>query len=267
MRAVAERLDVTPMALYKHLADRAALVDAMLDRVLADVARPAPTASWDDAVRSRVMATRAVLSSHAWTRPGDRDARARHASRSRAHGRTHGRHVRGWAVSRSRASRDARLEHPHVGLHPRRAAHTGAPRRSPGARRRDGRVRNDLPGDRPHGHDRAARPGRPATTTTRSSPSPSTCCSTASDVDTSSRGRRPKPVTNPAGNVEGMPHPPLVTLRARTAADVDALYRVAADLDTWEERTPSRPSPLTRRLSRSGSPTPRTARVRAASSS
>ena len=51
---------------------------------------------------------------------------------------------------------------------------------------------------------------------------------------------------HPAGNVEGMPHPPLVTLRARTAADVDALYRVAAALDTWEERTPSRPSPLTR---------------------
>lgn len=43
-----------------------------------------------------------------------------------------------------------------------------------------------------------------------------------------------------------MPHPPLVTLRARTAADVDALYRISADLDTWEERTPSRPSPLTR---------------------
>ena len=68
MRAVAERLRVTPMALYKHLADRAALVDAMLDRILADVRPPAPTASWDDAVRSRIMATRAAVSSHAWTR-------------------------------------------------------------------------------------------------------------------------------------------------------------------------------------------------------
>ncbi|QRY39692.1 GNAT family N-acetyltransferase [Microbacterium hominis] len=43
-----------------------------------------------------------------------------------------------------------------------------------------------------------------------------------------------------------MPHAPLVTLRARTAADVDALYRLNADMETWEERTPSRPSPLTR---------------------
>ena len=68
MRAVAERLGVTPMALYKHLDDRAALVDAMLDRVLAGVASPAPTASWDDAVRSRIMAVRVALSSHAWTR-------------------------------------------------------------------------------------------------------------------------------------------------------------------------------------------------------
>ena len=68
MRAVADRLGVTPMALYKHLADRAALVDAMLDRILADVPPPAPTASWDDAVRARIMATRAALSSHVWTR-------------------------------------------------------------------------------------------------------------------------------------------------------------------------------------------------------
>jgi RimJ/RimL family protein N-acetyltransferase len=37
-----------------------------------------------------------------------------------------------------------------------------------------------------------------------------------------------------------------VTLRAATGEDRDALYAIAADLDTWEERGPSRPSPLTR---------------------
>lgn len=39
---------------------------------------------------------------------------------------------------------------------------------------------------------------------------------------------------------------PAVTLRARQDSDLDALYRVAADLDTWEERNPSAPAPLTR---------------------
>lgn len=39
-----------------------------------------------------------------------------------------------------------------------------------------------------------------------------------------------------------MPTPPVVTLRARTDADLDALYSIAADLDTWEERSPGRPA-------------------------
>ncbi|MDN4613831.1 GNAT family protein [Leifsonia sp. F6_8S_P_1B] len=39
---------------------------------------------------------------------------------------------------------------------------------------------------------------------------------------------------------------PAVTLRARTDADLDALFAIAADAGTWEERTPSMPAPLTR---------------------
>lgn len=39
---------------------------------------------------------------------------------------------------------------------------------------------------------------------------------------------------------------PSVTLRARVDADLDVLYRLAADLPTWEERTPEPPAPLTR---------------------
>lgn len=37
-----------------------------------------------------------------------------------------------------------------------------------------------------------------------------------------------------------------MTLRARTETDADMLFRLAADLDTWEERGPSSPRPLTR---------------------
>ena len=37
-----------------------------------------------------------------------------------------------------------------------------------------------------------------------------------------------------------------MTLRARTDADLDVLFALAADLPTWEERGPTPPAPLTR---------------------
>jgi RimJ/RimL family protein N-acetyltransferase len=46
--------------------------------------------------------------------------------------------------------------------------------------------------------------------------------------------------------VQAMPATPVVTLRARTDADFDVLYEIASDLDTWEERNPDAPEPLTR---------------------
>ena len=39
---------------------------------------------------------------------------------------------------------------------------------------------------------------------------------------------------------------PNVSLRPRTDADLDVLFAIAADLDTWEERNPEAPHPLTR---------------------
>jgi RimJ/RimL family protein N-acetyltransferase len=43
-----------------------------------------------------------------------------------------------------------------------------------------------------------------------------------------------------------VPGKPTVTLRPRTESDSELLYRLAADLDTWEERTPDSPAPLAR---------------------
>jgi len=37
-----------------------------------------------------------------------------------------------------------------------------------------------------------------------------------------------------------------VSLRPRTDADLDLLFEIAADLETWEERSPQAPRPLTR---------------------
>ena len=43
-----------------------------------------------------------------------------------------------------------------------------------------------------------------------------------------------------------MPDTPNVSLRPRTDDDLDLLFEIAADLDTWEERNPLPPRPLTR---------------------
>jgi len=43
-----------------------------------------------------------------------------------------------------------------------------------------------------------------------------------------------------------MPDVPTVSLRPRTDDDLDVLFEIAADLDTWEERNPEAPRPLTR---------------------
>jgi len=43
-----------------------------------------------------------------------------------------------------------------------------------------------------------------------------------------------------------MPELPAVVLRARTDDDLDVLFSIAADLDTWEERNLRAPAPLTR---------------------
>lgn len=65
MRAVAQRLGVAPNALYSHVADRTALVDGVLDRVLAQVEAPAPGAGDPrDALRRLMASTHDVLLRH-----------------------------------------------------------------------------------------------------------------------------------------------------------------------------------------------------------
>ena len=43
-----------------------------------------------------------------------------------------------------------------------------------------------------------------------------------------------------------VPKTPIVSLRPRTDEDLDLLFEIAADLETWEERSPQAPRPLTR---------------------
>ena len=66
MRRLADRLGVAPNTLYSHFADKAALVDAFLDSVLADVDVPQIDAvDWRDGVVRLMTASRMMLLAHA----------------------------------------------------------------------------------------------------------------------------------------------------------------------------------------------------------
>lgn len=67
MRRLADDLGVTPMALYKHVEGREDLIDAMVDAVIAPLAEsPTEAADWLNAVRSRILAARALVVTHPW---------------------------------------------------------------------------------------------------------------------------------------------------------------------------------------------------------
>jgi AcrR family transcriptional regulator len=67
MRAVAERVGVTPMALYPHVGSKAALLDGMVGRLLAQVA-PAggPGSSWRDLLGAFARGARSIATQHPW---------------------------------------------------------------------------------------------------------------------------------------------------------------------------------------------------------
>ena len=68
MRAVAARLGVVPMALYKHVADKEDLLSGMVDLVISEYEVPENEGSWRDSVRARVLDARAALRRHPWLR-------------------------------------------------------------------------------------------------------------------------------------------------------------------------------------------------------
>ncbi|WP_019926000.1 TetR/AcrR family transcriptional regulator [Nocardia sp. BMG111209] len=67
MRAVADRVGVTPMALYRHIADKSALLDGLVGRLLASLL-PADAADlrWDRRLTALAHAARALARSHPW---------------------------------------------------------------------------------------------------------------------------------------------------------------------------------------------------------
>ena len=82
MRALARKSRVVPMALYKHVANKEDLLDAMVDVVFGEVDFPTG-ADWRTAMRQRAVSMRDALLRHRWaiglmesrTRPGPANLR------------------------------------------------------------------------------------------------------------------------------------------------------------------------------------------------
>lgn len=68
MRALAARLGVVPMALYKHVSDKEHLLTCMVDRVVQEYSTPPNETHWQDRVRSRILAARQASLIHPWLR-------------------------------------------------------------------------------------------------------------------------------------------------------------------------------------------------------
>jgi AcrR family transcriptional regulator len=66
MRKLADVLDVAPMALYRHVANRDDLIDGMVDIVFGEVALPSSGTDWKTSMRRRAISLRDVLSRHRW---------------------------------------------------------------------------------------------------------------------------------------------------------------------------------------------------------
>ncbi len=64
MRAVADRLGVTPMALYRHVKDKSDLLDGVVERLLDEIPAPAEDQPWDEQLRSMGTALRATARRH-----------------------------------------------------------------------------------------------------------------------------------------------------------------------------------------------------------
>jgi AcrR family transcriptional regulator len=66
MRRIAQEVDVVPMALYKHVANKDEMLDGMVDVVVGEIDPPLADADWKTAIRERVLSARRALLRHPW---------------------------------------------------------------------------------------------------------------------------------------------------------------------------------------------------------
>lgn len=66
MRSLAKSLGVTPMSLYRHVANKEDLLDKMVDVVFSEIELPIIGGDWRKEMRKRARSARKVLLSHRW---------------------------------------------------------------------------------------------------------------------------------------------------------------------------------------------------------
>jgi AcrR family transcriptional regulator len=69
VRQVAERLGVTPMALYRHVGGKDGLLDGVADALYGEIELPQPHEEWWNGLQLLAHATRRVLLAHTWSVP------------------------------------------------------------------------------------------------------------------------------------------------------------------------------------------------------
>ena len=69
IRRLADALDVKPMAIYHHVANKEAIIDGMVDHVFAEIDLPPTDLDWRDAIQVRSRSMRRVLARHPWASP------------------------------------------------------------------------------------------------------------------------------------------------------------------------------------------------------
>jgi AcrR family transcriptional regulator len=66
MRRLAQALDVVPMALYRHVANKDELLGGMVDVFVGEIDPPLDGADWKTAMRERILSARRALMRHPW---------------------------------------------------------------------------------------------------------------------------------------------------------------------------------------------------------
>src|SRR5437764_13703077 len=66
MRKLGEAVGVEAMSLYNHVANKAELLDGMVDLIFSEIELPDDGSDWKAAMRARAVSARQVLARHRW---------------------------------------------------------------------------------------------------------------------------------------------------------------------------------------------------------
>jgi AcrR family transcriptional regulator len=66
MRKIADELDVVPMALYRHVANKDEMLDGMVDLAVGEIDPPETDLDWKTSIRRRILSARRMLLRHPW---------------------------------------------------------------------------------------------------------------------------------------------------------------------------------------------------------